>query len=454
MPAWRNPLVRAGVTLISVGSVGWAFLSYFISPSPENSYEQVDPAIASQASSEDEIEELRNQIGNYQAKLSDVYQEREMRDIKMAPPKSDEVPPPATTAPIVTRAYVPPPPVVRQPPPPPPQARPIVSKPIPAPEIVEERPKIDPLEQWQALADVGSYGSSSFLEKRGETSAYQPIENDSSPHSQDGQIEGGAGTPPPISNSIPSSETISTGDRPMQISTAAPSSRPMERSQVNRDPQILRAEIPVGERVEAELQTPIAWTGQLQNPNQNFIIKLSEPIEAANGEEILAKGSTLVAKVTQADESGLLQMEVSFVQPVDSDGQPILDKSGRIRKYHIPSGSLLILGGDGGVLQAEAKQPDTIGNDILASVLNGVASAAGLSNRPSGQTFTTFGSEIDYGDSDPVSGLVQGMAGSMAQSLVRQNQSAIATTESMPQVFVLEQGSDVQLYVNESFSLD
>lgn len=204
----------------------------------------------------------------------------------------------------------------------------------------------------------------------------------------------------------------------------------------------------VGTRAAGKLETPIAWSGQIQNPTQNFLIQLQEPLQAADRSVVVPKGAYIVARVNQAADTGLLQMTAtSFV----------VHENGQATEQPIPDGSLLILGKGGKILQAKAHRRSSLGNDIGSFLLSGVSQAAELTNRSS--TETTIGTSGSFQtittnpDPNLMAGFIQGSTRAVVQRMQNRNQQARQSLQSEPKVFVLDQGTSVQLFVNQSFSL-
>jgi hypothetical protein len=204
----------------------------------------------------------------------------------------------------------------------------------------------------------------------------------------------------------------------------------------------------VGTRAAGKLETPIAWSGQLQNPTQNFLIQLQEPLKAADSSVVVPKGAYIVARVSEASDTGLLQMiATSFV----------VNENGQATEQPIPDGSLLILGKGGKILQAKARRRSSLGNDISSFLVSGVSQAAELTNRSTSETtlgtFGSFQTTTTNPKPDLMAGFIQGSTRSVVQRMQDRNQQARQSLQSEPKVFVLDQGTSVQLFVNQSFSL-
>lgn len=319
--------------------------------------------------------------------------------------------------------------------------------PIP-PQITTPPPEHrDPMAEWIAAANIGSYGSTSPTSV---TSSSSPTQDDSyqsasyqgdSTDSSTWEASGGTGIPP---------QEVATAQNAQSQDSIAKSS--VKQEQDNTTYQSATYSNPannliVGTRANGKLETPIAWTGRLENPSQNFLIKLNEPLKSANNSMAIPKGAYLVAKVIAASEAGLLQMSVSSM---------LVNENGQTTEKPIPEGALLVLGKGGRPLKATAERPNTTGNDLGTVVLRGLATTAGIANRPSSQSIYSndgYSSTVTNGDRNYLAGFGEGAAQALLEQAQNRNQQALRSRESEPTVFTLNQGSSVQIFVNQSVSL-
>ena len=189
--------------------------------------------------------------------------------------------------------------------------RPVVSTP---PRIVSpSKERSDPTAQWLAAGNIGSYGSTSLASNSQANSSqsegddnYQTVSYQGNDDS-DWETSGGVGTPPPERSNatLVQANVVDEQDNTNLQSVNYPSAG---------------NSLIVGTKANGKLETPIAWTGRLENPSQNFLIELKEPLKSANNSVAIPKGAYLVAKVITASEAGLLQMSVSSML-VNENGQ-------------------------------------------------------------------------------------------------------------------------------------
>ena len=203
----------------------------------------------------------------------------------------------------------------------------------------------------------------------------------------------------------------------------------------------------VGTKVNAKLETPIAWSGSLQNPNQNFLIQLNEPLKTAQNTVAIPKGAYLVAKISAADGVGLLSMSVTSV---------LINENGATTEKPVPSGVLLILGKDGQPLKASSERRSTTDNDLGTVILSGAASTANLINRPTSQSVYNsgggFNSTTTTNDPNYIAGFGEGASQALLQQMQTRNNQSRQAALSEPKIFTLKQGTSLQVFVNQSTS--
>ena len=448
-PLWSRPLPR----IVMIGIPSAVALSMFLSLVSGNrktasNRNQIAPNLSQAESdlSEQRIKELEEEVEEYKTKNALQTQANSFKQQELETPTPTETasrPTPTPPQPASLKSSPPPPVSVTRPPA---QSRSRRTALTPAPAAaVATAPILDPMEQWLAVANVGSYGEVSPQRSFSTDSAgYQTASATTA--SSDWQLSGGIGASPDEGRGRSRNRESFSAQSGTHQATNPPlrlSSDPYQPVNYSTAVTSLNQQLVVGTRASGKLETPIAWTGRLQNPNQIFLLRLNEPLKGSGGKSVIPTDSYITARVTEATQTGRLQMEVVSV---------LVTENGQTREKPIPSGSILILGERGGILQASAQGKDTAGNDAAAFILSGVSQAAALINRPESQSFTNFGSYINNGEPDYLAGFVQGATQSMVQTVQQRNQQARSSIESMPTVFLLEQGTQVQIFVNRSFS--
>jgi hypothetical protein len=204
----------------------------------------------------------------------------------------------------------------------------------------------------------------------------------------------------------------------------------------------------VGTRSEGKLETPIAWSGQLQNPMQKFLVRLSKQMKASDGTMAFPKNSYLVAQVETATDGGIIQMSAVAV---------LSTVNGRTIEQPLPKGAILILGKGGKPLQAKSIGSDQMGNNLGMALLSGAATAASIANGVTAQSIYssggTFTSSTKANDPNYVAGFGQGVTTSLASQMQQRSQQMQSKLNSAPTVFAINQGTSVQIFVNSTVSL-
>lgn len=328
-----------------------------------------------------------------------------------------------------------------------PQAtRPIpVAKPRVSPAKVE--PEKDPMERVLAAANVGSYGGASTTSDQSTGSVSLPTNEatDITTNSSPSQLSGGSGTPP--SQSVSPADSVGTNDPASidvtQLNTSEDNSPNGYKSVVSPASSLI-----VGTRTDGKLETPIAWSGQLQNPNQKFLVRLSKPLKAGDGSIAFKKDSYLVAQVETATDGGIIQMSAVAI---------LSTSNGRTIEQPLPEGAILILGKGGRPLQASSDRRDRLGNNLGIALLSGAATAASVANQVSSQSIYssggTFQSSTKTDDPNYAAGFGQGVTQSLATQIQNRSQQRQRILNSQPIVFALNQGTSVQIFVNQTVSL-
>ncbi len=162
--------------------------------------------------------------------------------------------------------------------------------------------KVDPMEQWLAVANVGSFGANT---------EELPAEKGSTE-----EIKGGIGKPK-IDKQTPKNQQENTNYGQTRVL--------------------------VGTRAEGKLETPIVWNNT-ENQALNYLIRLTKPLKTSTGSEILPKDSYVVVQMTGASQSEYIQLQAVAA---------LVNNHGETEEYSIPEGTVLILAKNGKLLKAE-----------------------------------------------------------------------------------------------------
>ncbi len=296
----------------------------------------------------------------------------------------------------------------------------------PQPTPVSIKPKVekkDPMEQWLLAANMGSYGATNLNDQQ---ASYPNPDNYSSKQKPEKVV--------PVSYPL-----LKT---PTQRETLSASKENKSYSSLSSD------EFKRGTRVKGEIELPIIWmleAGQY-NQQRDYLIRLKSAMRGANGQEIVPKGSLAVVKAQQFfGSTGLIQLEVRSI---------IMEKNGQTQEYLVPANSLVVLDEDGGILSAKAEKASNVSREAGAFLLSGISRAASVMNSPNSTFYSSFGSSTTYGDGDVVSGFIKGATNSAVNSIQQRQARVRNRPQSQSTVYVIDGGTEVQLVVNKSFSLE
>jgi Bacterial conjugation TrbI-like protein len=352
----------------------------------------------------------------------------------------------------------------------------------------------DPMERWQALARLGSYGSiqpeSSQTEKFSNSEqvnrrVLQAMQN--APYDvastavptariaptsavQDFQPEFSSRFSPTITptesdegNSEPddraSSELQQEESLEQTVSEASEpdhSSEPIVQMPPESPPvleeeeaQILASadrqhSLTVGTRAEGELITPVVVTG---NNADRFTIKLTQPLMDNQGQTAFPEGTELVVQVDSVAETG--QVHLSAIAATWSiDGQQ--------RELMLPPGAIQVRGERGEPLVAEHfddRGDEIAGMDAGQFLLGAAGRAAQLYTRSGSQIQTRSSSTViteENLDPNILAGLVEGGTDAVLESIQERNQRAIERMEELPNIRFIDTGTEVEIFVNQS----
>lgn len=325
-------------------------------------------------------------------------------------------------------------------------------------------PKLEPMERVMAAANVGNYGENALpsgddsFSSSGQTPAAANVTHSPTDETTDSDMSQWS-----VGNSDASQQSVgnSTSSDEVNLASTEPDKgsntelTPINTGEDNsantqKDKSFVSSStsLVVGTRSEGKLETPIAWSGQLQNPMQKFLVRLSKPLKASDGTVAFAKNSYLVAQVETATDSGIVQMSAVAV---------LSTVNGRTIEQPLPKGAILILGKGGKPLQAKSIGSDRVGSNLGMALLSGAATAASVANGVTSQSIYsqggTFTSSTKTDDPNYVAGFGQGITTSLASQMQQRSQQMQQRLNSAPSVFAINQGTSVQIFVNSTVSL-
>ncbi|MDZ8140695.1 MAG: hypothetical protein RM049_36290 [Nostoc sp. DedQUE04] len=281
-------------------------------------------------------------------------------------------------------------------------AQPIRQSPLAFPTAATNAPTKDPTQQWLLAANAGSFRSSVD-----ESESEKPIKING--------IEGGTGG----ATQVAQNTTINYN--------------------------ALR--VIVGSTAEGRLETPIAW-GTGDAGNQNYLVKLTKPLKASDGSDVLRVGAYLVVQLAESNGSGFAKLRgVSVLVNINGDTQ----------EKQLPPNAVLIMASDGGFLKAQSRKGSNLGNDFIGAIVAGVAKAAEVQNRPTTQIssnsngFSTSSTTNEQKDLSAAFG--EGAFNSILDNIKSSNVARSQQLSGREEVFVIDVGKPVQIFVNQTISL-
>ncbi|WP_265276864.1 hypothetical protein [Nostoc sp. KVJ3] len=371
------------------------------------------------------LAEPENETGKDKTALALTSQNYELKQIRdrLPSPTPTPSPTPSAIAPVIPpmqpvqrgqRSY----PVARQPTAPftlsrarvsqpqPKIAQPVRQSPLAFPQSMPTAASyavhVDPAQQWLLAANAGSFRSSVD-----ESESEKPIKTNG--------IEGGTGGATQVA----------------------------QNTSINYN--ALR--VLVGSTAEGRLETPIAW-GTGDAGNQNYLVKLTKPLKASDGSDVLPVGAYLVVQLAQSNGSGFAKLRgVSVLVNINGDTQ----------EKPLPPNAVLIMAKNGSFLKAESRKGSNLGNNFISAIVAGVAKAAEIQNRPTSQTstnsngFSTLSTTND--DKNLPAAFGEGAFNSILENIKSSNVARSQQLSGKEEVFVIDAGKSVQIFVNQTISL-
>jgi hypothetical protein len=267
--------------------------------------------------------------------------------------------------------------------------------------IPPQSPKLDPTQQWLIAANAGSFSSSAD-----EPDVLEPKATG---------IEGGTGG----ATQVAQNTTINYN--------------------------ALR--VLVGSTAEGRLETPIAW-GAGDTGNQNYLVKVSKPLKASDGSDVLPVGAYLVVQMAESNGSGFAKLRGVSV---------LVNSNGDTQEKPLPPNAVLIMSKDGGFLKAESRRGSNLGNNFISAIVAGVAKAAEVQNRPITQVSSSSNgfsvSSTTNEQKDLSAAFGEGVFNSVLDNIKSSNVARSQQLSGREEVFVIDVGKSVQIFVNQTISL-
>lgn len=487
-PAWKMPLPRLlliGAALMPVFGLAGLFLtgsrqtSLRVQP-PSTSASKATPEHQERQTGE-ELEQLRQDNARLQANAALDGQGMIQERLENTQPQSEpelNVPsaPPPDPMPVATMPIAPPETINYRP-------SSIQSTPSiqvassPTPRTVssvnrpsDTTPQRDPIEQWQQLAQLGSYGAIAAPEiitpglagertveelpvasvpsaqvipastSRFSKIPYQTLELPSPVEEVEPEIISTPVEPEdPFVVSLENTQTENTAIHPPILENA-------EAAILQSQP--LPSFLITGTHSAGRLDAPILLDNP--QPTDRFAITLSEPLRDHQGNIAIPSGSKLLVQVDRVSETGLVELSAS---------QVVWEVEGQQQELRLPPGAIVIRGEDGDPLIAEQygdPSAEIAAMDASQFVIGAIGGAAELYTRSDTRIQTGDGSTVVTEENPApnlLAGALEGGTDALLDTITERNQRAIERIETRPTVAYIKAGTEVQVFVNQSIQL-
>ncbi|MEO0928694.1 MAG: hypothetical protein AAFY63_22870 [Cyanobacteria bacterium J06643_13] len=315
----------------------------------------------------------------------------------------------------------------------PPRPRPV---PRPQPVRVEPKPRVDPQQRWAQLSNFGQgvpLASSQFA--KNQTPA----------------------TKATFVNNVASNSASITTNNTIQSSPGSLGILNRQRIETNvRDKQ----QIAYGTTVTAEVSIPLLWDESVsisQQPNKRFALLLTEDLIASNGKVALEKSSVVVAESISVNPGNRL-VNASAVAVVYTD------KQGRIQQRSLPPQKLTILGKQQQPLIAKGhfdRGGDYARTDLLVSSLSGLGKVGEVFTQPDSSSSVVtgnFGSSVsttvNNNNREVWAAVLDGFFNPLAERISDRSIRQEVELEKLPNIAVLEVGTEVSIIANDTFAIE
>ena len=380
-------------------------------------------------------EEVATPKVDYRGKLALRDQKHQLEQATQQPTPADVVEPekPTTAAPI------------QQPPKPQPQpqprqqprvARTASPPPRPQPVRVDPKPKVDPQQQWARLSNFG----------QGVPLTTSQFAKNQTPASKATFV-----------NNVASKPTSITANASNLSSPGSLNILNRQRIETNTRNN---HQIAYGTTVAAEVSIPLLWDESVsssQQPNKRFALILTEDLLASNGKVALEKGSVVVAESSSVNPGNRL-VNASAVAIVYTD------KQGRIQQRSLPPQKLTILGRQQQPLIAKGhfdRGGDYAKTDLLVSSLSGLGKVGEVFTQPNttssvvtGNFSSSVTTTVDNRNREVWSAVLDGFFNPLAERISDRSLRQEVELEKLPNIAVLEVGTEVSIIANDTLAID
>ena len=176
-----------------------------------------------------------------------------------------------------------------------------------------------------------------------------------------------------------------------------------------------------------------------------YLMQLTDSLKDGNGAIAIPAGAQLVLALKNfSAQSGLGELQV--VAAIANG-----------KEYQVPSGSMVVRSPSGSMLAFENRDKGQgFFSNIIPSVFAGIAQAGQAINQPQSSTSVSNGgitTNVNSAKPNPLAAFAQGAGQNFSQKIQQQAQTAQQSAQSAPKTWELKAGSGVLVYVNSSFEI-
>jgi hypothetical protein len=482
-PVWKSPIAKLGL-------VGVALIPVFVVASTvlkEGKHLRLvkQPASSSTGATTTkpdkatELERLRQENAALKSKSalegqayvqarSTVMQRQRTSPNRPTPPAKPEMisPVAATSSPSISYRSVPPSiqanPVPRAYPNP-------VGAVATAPTPVTLPSEVDPVKQWQQLAQLGSYGAIAVPESLAPERAIATVKSvgnltpadwtaADAPIAQVQTISTASERPRTAPENLPS-EDLGTSQAIAESNSAMAEPPPAAEAADLNPPILAEAEATILQDPHPSTQALLAGTsssGKLTTPvvleniegKNTFVVELDEPLIDSQGNVALPEGSKLLVQVDRLSENGFVELSAT---------QAIWEVEGLKQQAILPTGVIQIRGKAGRPLVVQQHSgSDHFERDVTQFALGAIRRSAGLYTRSNTRVQTGDRTTVvteNNPEPNILAGALEGGTEAVLGSVSDRNQQAGDGRQRRPEVPYIKAGTPVQVFVNQSMEL-
>lgn len=348
-----------------------------------------------------------------------------------------------------------------------------------APQLEEANiaPPIDPMEQWMALKQLGSYGE--IAPEQTEIAQVardenQPLITTGSNSEQWGMIPSQYSHLSTVPKAVPvkreSSDylTIEKGKNSISKPEIQEDFLQEEQNIIAGVSIIESRNFQVGQQAEGTLITPVismtnsrnnsANRSQKSNPSslsnsdaERFLVRLNQSLVDASGVMLLPPETLVVFEVNSVHQSGMVDCNAVAL---------ILDGN----EYLLPADAISIRGIEGNPLMAQkydSQGSEIAKRDASTVLLGSLANVGRVLNQPRRQEINNLNSilgsqqstRIEQGDPNLLGAVLEGGLTPLLQQIQQRNRQAIAEIQSRPPLWYIKPNQKVSIFINRSFDL-